>query len=73
MVEISPGLQVSRGEISFLSGHCFFIASLFFTQEKWVKKWWTLSRLCVWVASSCAWLSDPMDYSLPVFSIHGIL
>ena len=39
MVEICAGLQVRRGGIAFLSGHHFFIAPFFFTQEKWVKKW----------------------------------
>ena len=28
---------------------------------------------CVLVAQSCPTLCDPMDYSLPVSSVHGIL
>ena len=38
-----------------------------------MKKWRTLSRLCMWVGLGCAWLSDSMDYSLPGSSIHRIL
>ena len=33
----------------------------------------TLVALCCSVAQSCLTLCDPMDYSLPVSSIHGIL
>jgi len=35
--------------------------------------WALLRTLCVWVSQSCPTLCDPMDCSLPGFSVHGIL
>ena len=32
-----------------------------------------VEKVKVWVAQSCPTLCDPMDYSLPVSSVHGIL
>ena len=33
---------------------------------------WRMYALCILVTQLCLTLSDPMDYSLPGFSIHGI-
>ena len=34
---------------------------------------WVCVYVCVWVAQLCQTICHPMDYSLPGFSVHGIL
>ena len=45
--------------------------------DEWIKKiWYVCVCVCVWYAKllqSCLTLCDPMDCSLPGFSLHGIL
>ena len=36
-------------------------------------KWNYIHCVCVWVIQSCPTFCDPMDYSMPGSSVHGIL
>ena len=65
-----PGDLPTQGS-NFHLLHCRQILYLLSHWDfSWIGVW---VCVCVWVAQSCLTLCDPIFYSLPDFSIHGIL
>ena len=49
------------------------VGGFFTTSASWEALYPLCVCVCVWVAQSCPILCDPMDYSPPSSSVHGIL
>ena len=70
--ETFPFVHCSPGS-SLYSWHSEMINNLLKVDQ--MKEWWPLASMCVCAKSLqlCLTLSDPVDCSLPAFSVHGIL